>query len=371
MKVQTLATARQKREFIDFPYWFYRSDPLWIPPLRSEQNKLFDIRKNAMLQHGDHVLFLATDRGKTVGRAAAFVDEGYNRHWGEKTGFFGSFESIDDSWIASELLQACEVWLQRQGMNRMRGPISFESQNWGVVIDDFCTPSRLMSPYNPPYYAALFERQGLHKVKDLEVFVGRTRDYPMPDRFFRHYRRIAAKYDLALRAIDMKNLLRDVRMIVDLSNRSLRNNWGYAPVSEAEAEGVARDLKMIVRPELVQIVEARGEPIGFCIALPDILQLLTGCNGRLFPKALYRLLFKQQTICVFRIWALGIVPEFQRKGIDTLLYLRLWEALKGIDAVVEANYILEDNYAMRDAVIKLGMTKVRTLRIYEKFLTPG
>jgi ribosomal protein S18 acetylase RimI-like enzyme len=68
----------------------------------------------------------------------------------------------------------------------------------------------------------------------------------------------------------------------------------------------------------------------------------------------------------FRIWALGIVPEYQRRGIDTLLYLSLYEALKGLDAWVEANYILEDNYAMRDAVVKLGMQQVRTLRIYEK-----
>jgi GNAT superfamily N-acetyltransferase len=111
-------------------------------------------------------------------------------------------------------------------------------------------------------------------------------------------------------------------------------------------------------PELVQIVEAGDEPIGFCIALPDIMQLLQGCNGRLLPKAWYRLLFKLQSIRIFRIWALGIVPEFQRRGIDTLLYSRIWEVLKDVDAVVEANYILEDNFPMKDAVLKLGIEKI-------------
>ncbi|HNT66807.1 MAG TPA: hypothetical protein PKN04_13575 [bacterium] len=368
MKIQTAVTAKQKKAFIDFPYRFYCSDPLWIPPLRSEQKKLFDPGKNSLLQHGEHVLFLAADGGNAIGRAAAFIDDGYNRHWNEKVGFFGSFEAVDDVQVAEYLLDACADWLRQRGMTRMRGPISFESQNWGVVIDDFASPPRLMSPYNPPYYAELFAAFGLQKVKDLEVFVSRSLDYPLPERFLRHRQRLMRKYGLRLRSIDMKNLLRDVRIIVDLSNRSLQNNWGYAPVSEEEAEGIARDLKRIVRPELVQIVEAGDEPIGFCIALPDILQLLQGCNGRLLPKAWYRLLFKLQSIRIFRIWALGIVPEFQRRGIDTLLYSRIWEVLKDVDAVVEANYILEDNFPMKDAVLKLGMRKNRTMRIFEKDL---
>ena len=68
----------------------------------------------------------------------------------------------------------------------------------------------------------------------------------------------------------------------------------------------------------------------------------------------------------FRFWALGIVPEYQRRAIDSLLYLTTFEILQKQDVYVEANYILEDNYAMKDAVIKLGMQKVRTYRVYEK-----
>jgi CheY-like chemotaxis protein len=107
MKIQTAVTAKQKKAFIDFPYRFYCSDPLWIPPLRSEQKKLFDPGKNSLLQHGEHVLFLAADGGNAIGRAAAFIDDGYNRHWNEKVGFFGSFEAVDDVQVAEYLLDAC------------------------------------------------------------------------------------------------------------------------------------------------------------------------------------------------------------------------------------------------------------------------
>jgi ribosomal protein S18 acetylase RimI-like enzyme len=357
---------REWRAFVEFPYRFYKDDPLWIPPLRLEQKRLFNRHKNSMLANCDYELFLAIENTKPVGRAAAFVDHHYNAHWNERTGFFGSFESINDQQVAFALLRSCERWLNDQHMDNMRGPISFESQNWGVNMDDYESPSRLMSPYNPPYYGILLQGFGLEKCKDLEIFAASTQNYPIPERFLRHKEWLFQKYNLNIRPIDMKNLDRDVGLIVDLSNRSLSNNWGYAPISESEAEAIARDLKPIVWPELVRIVESNHKPIGFSITLPDILQLLKGCNGHLFPDALFRLLFKLRTIRVFRIWALGIVPEFQRKGIDTLLYLSIWEALRDIDAYVEANYVLEDNYAMKDAVLKLGMDKVRTVRIYEK-----
>ncbi len=319
-----------------------------------------------MLANCDYELFLAVANGNPIGRAAAFVDHHYNQHWHEKTGFFGSFESINDQQVAFALLQACERWLKEQNMKSMRGPISFESQNWGVQIDDFDSPSRLMSPCNPPYYNMLLQRFGLQKCKDLEIFAASTRDYPIPERFWRHKEWLLQKYNLSIRSVDMKNLRRDVGIIVDLCNRSLSNNWGFAPINDLEAEAIAGDLKPIIWPELVKIVESNHKPIGFCITLPDILQLLKGCNGHLFPRALFRLIFKLRSVRVFRIWALGMIPEFQRKGIDTLLYLSIWQALRGIDAYVEANYVLENNYAMKDAVIKLGMERVRTVRIYEK-----
>ncbi|MBD3384647.1 hypothetical protein GF407_06935 [candidate division KSB1 bacterium] len=366
MKVFRVKSKNEWKQFVLYPYSFYRDDPLWIPPLRMEQKKLFSADKNAMLGNCDYELFMAVADGKPVGRAAAFVDHHYNQHWNEKTGFFGSFESVNDQKVAFALLRACERWLNDQNMDKMRGPISFESQNWGVNIDDFESPSRLMSPYNPPYYGTLLQSFGLQKSKDLDIFAASTQDYPLPERFLRHKEWLLQKFNLSIRSIDMKNLTRDVGIIVDLSNRSLSNNWGYAPISQMEAEGIANDLKPIVWPELVRIVEANHKPIAFCITLPDILQLVKGCNGHLFPRAMFRLLFNLRSSRVFRIWALGIVPEFQRKGIDTLLYLSIWEALRDIDAYVEANYILEDNYAMKDAVIKLGMEKVRTCRIYEK-----
>ncbi len=77
MQIEKVITRNQLNEFIVYPYSFYRNDPLWIPPLRSEQKKLFNPQKDTLLQHCDYQLFLARDSGQIVGRAAAFIDHHY------------------------------------------------------------------------------------------------------------------------------------------------------------------------------------------------------------------------------------------------------------------------------------------------------
>jgi len=371
MQIEKVNTRRQLNEFILFPYQLYRTDPLWIPPLRTEQKKLFDPKKNSLLGHCDYALFLAREGNRILGRVAVFIDHLSNDYWQENIGCFGSYECIADGETAHALLHQCEDWLRDHGVEAMRGPISFETQNWGAVLDDFDTPPRLMSPYNPKYYLEQFEAFGLAKIKDLEIYASRLSSYQLPERFLRYRQRLMEKYHLTIRSIDMKRLVEDARLIVELSNQSLAHNWGYAPVGIEEAEALAKDLKMVVWPELIKILESQGRPIGFCITLPDIYQLLQGLDGRLSPIALYRLLFQLRKIRIFRIWALGIIPEFHRRGLDTLLYLSIHDELAKYDALVEANYILEDNYAMKDAVIKLGMQKVRTVRIFQKSRKTG
>ncbi len=368
MNIVPVLNQKQLNDFINLPYQLYQHDPLWIPPLRSEQKKLFTAAKNVMLRTSPFQFFLAMDVDKCLGRAAVFIDEHFNNYWQDNIGFWGSFECYEDQQVASALLHECENWLRQRGMRAIRGPINFESQNWGLICDSFHMPPRIMAAYNPPYYNELLSAHGFSKIKDLEAFGVHVADYVIPERFLRHKERLIKKYDLVIRPINMKNMVQDVRIILDLNNRSVAGNWGVAPVSLDEAEGIAADLKDIVRPELILILEAKGEPIAFLIVLPEIYTILHDLDGRLFPFGLFKLMRRLKKINEFRFWALGIVPEFQRRGLDSLLYLTIYDILQKQNVYVEANYILEDNFAMKDAVLKLGMKKVRTYRVYEKLI---
>ncbi|MCX6234275.1 MAG: hypothetical protein NT175_06060 [Bacteroidetes bacterium] len=102
-----------------------------------------------------------------------------------------------------------------------------------------------------------------------------------------------------------------VQTVIDLSNRSLTDNWGYTPVTEAEALAVARDLKPVIQPKGVPVAEdAQGRPISFNIALPDVDMLQNDLNGYLFPFGWSKLLLGLKRLHNYRLFALAVIPEY-------------------------------------------------------------
>lgn len=365
--IRQVDSDKMLRSFIRIPYSLYRDDSKWIPPLLAEEKTKFSTKRNPMLHHCDCAHFLLYGDGKPVGRASAFVDRLALEHWGEAIGLFGSYECVDDPNGSSMLLNAARNWLKDKRMERMRGPWSFASQEWGAVIQGSDLPPMIMAPYNFAYYSRQFESFGLKKAKDLLVYeVDVSKGYTLPGRYLESTDRIAKKYGIILRPLNMKNLQTDVQTIVDIANRSTRNNWGFVPVTEEEARDMARSLKPVVDPNLVMIAEAGKRPVGYLIALPDINVVLKNMHGRLFPFGLFRMLLGLRKIRQYRIWALGVVPEYQRRALDTLFYRKLYEVLlPRHPGRVEANYVLEDNMAMNNPILKMGFRHVKTYRVYE------
>lgn len=367
MEIKTVATPKDLSEFINLPYVLYRDDPLWVAPLRSEQKAQFVPSRNPMLDHCEYVLFTATRYGHTVGRISAFLDHLALDHWKQPIGLFGSFESTNDPEVANALLSAAREWLRSKGMKTMRGPWSFASQEWGLVVEGFQPQPVILAPYNPPYYNGLLTHFGLEKAKDLMVYViDASEGYQIPERILALTERIQARYGIHVRPVNLKQLEDDVITITDLANTSISDNWGFYPVTKDEARAMARDLKQIINPAAVLIAEtSEGRPVGFAMSLPDINQILQGLNGRLFPVGLMRMLFALPRLTHYRMWALGVIPEFQGRAIDTLLYRATYEAIYSNHLRLEINYVLEDNDRMNNALQKLGVKNLRRYRVYE------
>lgn len=367
MEVRLVQSTADLRAFIRLPYALYRSDPNWVAPLRSEQWAQFDPRKNPMLAHCEYALFLVEQAGRVVGRVSAFTDRLALEHWGQPIGLFGSYECVDDPQAARMLLGAAGDWLARRGMKTMRGPWSFASQEWGLVVEGFTPPPVILAPYNPPYYNDQLADFGLRKAMDLLVYEADARKgYTFPERYLTLTEIVQKRYGVRVRPIDMHNLEQEVLVMLDMANRSISDNWGFYPVTGAEGRAMARDLKAIVNPKALLIAEdSAGRPIGFAMSLPDVNCLLRGLNGRLLPFGWLKLLTGLRRLNQYRIWALGVIPEYQGKAIDTLLYRATYQAIFSKDLRVEINYVLETNDRMNNALLKLGVRPARRYRVYE------
>jgi ribosomal protein S18 acetylase RimI-like enzyme len=370
MEIKPVQTSVDLQAFINLPYQLYRKDPVWVAPLRSEQAGQFDPKRNPMLDHCQTTFFLAWDEGRVVGRISAFVDRLAVDYWKQPIGLFGSYECIQNAEAARLLLQAAQDWLKTQGMTAMRGPWSFASQEWGAVVEGFSPAPVIMAPYNPPYYNEQLSAFGLEKAKDLLVYyVDAAEGYDIPEKYLRLTDIIQKRYGVRVRPIRMDHLEEDVATIVKLSNQSIAGNWGYYPVTEAEARVMAHDMKDIINPKVILIAEGpKGEPIGFAMSLPDINTLLKGMGGRLLPFGWLKLLLGMPRINQYRMWGLGVIPEYHGKAIDTLLYRATYEAIYNKKLRMEINYVLEDNTRMNNALIKLNVKPLRRYRVYQKVI---
>lgn len=372
ISVEPLRHGRDLDLFARFPWQIYRDDPDWVPPLLADFKKFFDPKQHPFYEHSECRPFLARRNGEVVGRIAAIWNKNHQKFHDEPVGFFGFFECIDDHDVAMALFARAEAWLKERGLNVMRGPASFSSnEEWGLLIDGWNGPPRVMMPYNPRYYPPLIEGCGFAKVKDLVAyhFMGTG----VPERLARGTDIVAKRNpDVIIRPLNMKKFNAELTIVRELYNRCWERNWGFVPMTEAEIDHMAKELKPVINPALVLIMEKAGVPIGFSLTLPDLYLAQKHANGRYFPFGLLKMLWHARKIRTVRVLTLGIVPEYRHGGLDALLYRQLMETsyARGIPGG-EFSWMLEDNIAIKKPMENLGASIYRTYRLYDRRLYDG
>ena len=352
--------------FIAFPYDHYRGDPLWVPPLRRDVRILLSRTDNPFFQHAEAQYLVGRADGRTVGRIAAIKNDAHNREHDDRVGFYGFFESVNDQAVANALFDAAAAWLGSKGLDTMRGPMSPSiNDECGLLVDGFTTPPTILMPHNPPYYVDLHERYGFRKAKDLIAVCGEGA--APPERILRAAKLLAERRGITLRALDMKRFAQEVELVKELYNRAWEKNWGFVPMTEAELDHLAKQLKPIIDPDLVCFAVVGGQAVGFAVAIPDLnVALKHNPSGRLFPGIL-KILWHARKITRARVPLLGTIQEYRGRGVDALMYHWIWTKgyAKGYHWA-EGGWILEDNAAMMNGAQQLGFHPYKTYRIYDK-----
>jgi GNAT superfamily N-acetyltransferase len=358
--------GRDLNRFIAFPYELHRDDPLWVPPLRRDVRTILT-PANPFFQHAEARYFLAVRDDRVVGRIAAIRNDEHQRVYHDKVGFYGFFDSVDDQDVANALFDAAAAWLRTKGFDTMRGPMNPSiNDECGLLVDGYDTPPVILMTHNPRYYVPLHERYGFTKAKDLIAYEGSGQG--PPERIVRAARLLAERKGITLRRLDMKRFHEEVVLVKDLFNRAWEQNWGFVPMTDAELEFMAKQLKPIIVPDMVCIAELKGKVVGFGIAIPDMnVPLRHNRSGRLFPFGLVRILWHSRKNHRARIPLLGTVKEFRGRGVDALMYHWIWT--KSVAHGYwwgEAGWFLEDNHAIINSARQLGFHPYKTYRIYDK-----
>ena len=342
-----------------------------MAPLHDEQRKILRPRDNPYFQHAEARYWLARRNGRDVGRISAQHD----RHAGGQDGHFGMIAAEDDRAVFEALLGTVEAWHRARGTRRIVGPFNLSANDaLGVLVDGFDTPPMLLMGHDQRFVGSRLGEQGYRKEKDLIAYLydasvdlppapRRLIDRPLPA-------------GLAIRPLDMSRYAAEVKTVSALFNDAWAENWGFVPLSEAETDQMAKQLRLLLNEKLIWFAEFEGRPIGFIVALPNLNEAIRDLGGRLLPfgwaKLLWRL--KVGTLTSARVPLMGIRRSFSRGLIGSLVPFLLIDAVRregrklGLRSI-ELSWILEDNGPMRAIIEAIGGIPYKTYRIYAKALT--
>jgi len=369
IEVKSVQSKQDLLRFIKVPWWIYKADPAWVPPLIADRKKLLDRAKNPFYKHAEMEMLIAYQDDQPVGRIAAITNENHNKFHEDNNGFFGFYESIDDPEVTKVLLDETRRWLIKKGKDGMLGPINPSTNDeLGLLIEGFDTPPFIMMCHNPAYYQTLLENYGLNKVKDLYAWYLDVRDRELPEKLTRVAAIVTSKYKITLRNIILKNLDQDLELIREVYNNAWSRNWGFVPLTSDEIDYLANDLKQVAREELILLAEKDGKPVGFSMTLPNINEVLIKIrNGKLFPTGIFKLLTGMKKIKTVRVLTLGVVKELQNIGLGAVFYLETIKRARKLGmAAGEMSWILEDNQPMNSAIEMLGSKLHKKYRIYHQ-----
>lgn len=326
MKVEKVVSDKQKQEFLAFPAELFAQDPNYIRPLDKDIEGVFDAEKNKFFRYGECERFLfLNDNLQVVGKIAVFINRKYKQ--AQPTGGIGFFDCINNQQTACFIFDFAKSWLQQKGMEAMDGPINFGERDrfWGLLTEGFSQPIYAMN-YSAPYYKELFENYGFQLYFNQLCF-GRKIHDPVAENFREMHERISKNGAITAKRMKVNHLEKFAADFTEIYNKAWAQHGEGKQLSNAQSLKLFRSLKPVINEHISWFIYDNNTPIAMWMNIPDLNQWFKFLNGKLGLWQKIKFLLLRKFIKNKKMIGLvfGIVPEWQKKGIDGFM---IWEGTK-------------------------------------------
>ena len=352
VNVRQVSTRKEQHEFVNFPLRLYKDCPQFVPPLYSDEMKVFK-KDYVYYDTSEAVYYLAWRGDQVVGRISGILQKASNEKWGQKRVRFTRFDAINDPEVAKALFEAVENWARSKGMEEVVGPLGFNDlEREGMLIEGFEHLATFEEQYNYDYYQALVEGCGYEK--EVDWVESQVRPTAEDDgRMSRMSELLAKRYKLHYD--DSKNTNEFIRRYADmffhLIDVSYDQIYGTVPFTDAMKKMLIGNFRMIVKKEYVTVIlDEEGNPVCFGLCFPSISRAVQKSGGRLTPCCLIRILKALKAPEILDLGLIGVAPEWANKGVSVMIASGLDQMLRRSKSIqyAETNLNLEDNHPIRN-----------------------
>jgi hypothetical protein len=371
ISISDCGTPKQKTQFEEVAECLHGGIPAFIPPFPGSVARYLSPESAFHRRHGEIIPFVATRKGRPVGRIAAIVNRSHNSLYNDKTGFFGFFECEDNPETARLLLEKASTILRERGFSSVRGPYNPSiNDECGLVTEGFEHSPYIGLTWNPACYEKLVTDNGFTAVcQSFGLQLPLHRLEP-PPRLIRIVAREARRSSLKLRPIKLDQLKEELKIVHEVYNDTLKRNWGFVPITMEDLLFAAEEKRSIADPGMILIAEQAGENAGVALSLPNFNEILA--LPKKTPRWLRPLhvfwLMKTRRISSARQVVYGVSPRFRGRGLHGWLLYEQFVCAKARYANAELGWIEDSNTEILDNSIMLDANQHRTWKIFEKAL---
>jgi len=362
----------QVRRFINIPYRLYANHPQWVPPLLIDARTMLNRQKHPFYEHSDADFFIAVRDGRDVGRVAALENARYNAYHGTRQAQFYLFDCEDDQEVADALFERVFEWARARRLNQVVGPKGFGAlDGYGLLVDGYEHRQMMtMMNYNYDYYPRLVETVGFEKGVDFISCHLDTKTFRLPERIHRIAERVQRRGSLRVKRFrNKREMLAWAARIGRAYNDAFVENWEYYPLTENEIDFLVDNLMTVANPKLIKIIIHGEEVVGFLFAFPDLSAALQRARGHLLPFGIVDLLWEMRRTRWVALNGAGILPEFQGRGGNALLYSEMEKTIREFGFQhADLTQVAETAVQMRRDLENLGGKPYKKHRVYVRHL---
>lgn len=350
--IKEVTGKKELRQFVRFNIDLYKGNPYHVPSLIYDEMMTLDRKQNPAFEVCDAIYFLAYKGDRIVGRIAGIINRRSNEVWNQKRARFGFVDFIDDDEVVDALFNAVRQWAKQQGMEELCGPMGFtDLDHEGMLVHGFDQLGTMATIYNHPYYPQQLERMGFVKDQDWHEFKVYVPDC-VPEKHLRIGEIVKRKYGLkVVKCKSKKEVMPYARPLFETLNISYAPLYGFSPLTDKQIDYYINMYIPMLRLDLLTLIvrEEDNAVVGFGISIPSLSRALQKTKGQLWPFGWFHLLKALRSKPeIVDLYLMGVLPEYQSKGVNALLFNDLIPIYKSLGVVyAESNPELETNNAVQ------------------------
>lgn len=364
-------TARDLKNFIDFPMQLYKHNKNYVPSLINDEKNVWNPKENPALAYSDAKQFLAYKDEKIVGRVAAILNHKEEKELGIRKVRFGWLDFINDFEVSEALINAVITFAKEKNIKKIEGPMGFTNlDKAGMLIMGFDKLATMIGLYNFEYYSEHLEKLGLVKEKE---WVEYEMDFPtvLSEKVKKFSDLVAQKYKL--KVLDFKNkkeIIPYIEPMFKLLDQTYNTLSTYTPITDEQIKTYKEKYFPFIDKNYIICVEDENHNlVSFAVTMPSYSKALQKSKGKLFPFGWWHFFQAGKKNDRANFYLIGIHPEYQRRGVTAIIFKEIFVRFNKMGIkFAETNPELEENKGVQALWQDYNPTNHKRRRTYSKEL---